>query len=189
MDDLIEQAEPRVIASLLIAVVLLAATAQVLYLLWPQIKEFRQLSQSHQLLNQAAQSNLGLEQQLKTTQAEIDNLSHQLHGDMAGLPDNQMESYIIGRLQKISWQTDVELASVIPGQGKRVQLFQETLFDVTIHGQYFNFFKWLQMINNDLGYIVVKKFDIRPQGGRGKSEPELAITLTLVSYRMADHEL
>ncbi len=184
MNDFFETAEPRVVAMMLGTVVVLVTIVLVMYLLWPQYKSFRDLNNSHEILLRAAGNNSGLEQQLQSTRAEVDDLSYQLHGDMAGLPEKQMESYIIGRLQKISWNTGVELASVVPGKGQQVQMFQETLFDVRIHAGYFDFFDWLQTINDELGYIVVKKFEIVPQRGKDESRPQLSITLTLVSYRM-----
>ncbi|MCU7886113.1 MAG: hypothetical protein KZQ82_18130, partial [Candidatus Thiodiazotropha sp. (ex Lucinoma annulata)] len=112
-------------------------------------------------------------------------LAHQLHGDMAGLPAKQMESYIIGRLQKVSWETDVELISVKPGDGQRVQMFQESLFEVEIHAKYFNFFNWLQTIGRELGFIVVKKYEINTIN-KELSNPELKIVLTMVSYRVVE---
>ncbi|RDH89957.1 MAG: hypothetical protein DIZ77_12145 [endosymbiont of Seepiophila jonesi] len=83
---------------------------------------------------------------------------------MAGLPAQQMESYIIGRLQKVSWETNVELVSVKPGDGQTVQMFQESLFEVELNAGYFDFFKWLQTIGRDLGFIVIKKYGIQPLG-------------------------
>ncbi len=184
MNDFLENAEPRVIAMMMIAIVFLLGTIQVMYLLWPQIKQYRDVNSSYTVLQQAAGSSMDLEQQLKITTQEIKELSYQLHGDMAGLPEKQMESYIIGRLQKVSWDTGVELASVIPGRGKQVQMFQETLFKVQINATYFDFIDWLQTINQELGYIVVKKFDIHPKTGKVTTNPSLSISLTLVSYRM-----
>ncbi len=187
MNEFLQKSEPRVVAMLLATVVVLATAVLVMYLLWPQFKEYRKLDDSYTILNRAAGSGTGLEKQLSRTEAEVRDLAYRLHGDMAELPDNQMESYIIGRLQKISWRTGVELASVIPGKGERVQLFQETLFDVNINARYFAFFDWLQSINRELGYVVVKKFEIRPQNHRGQDDPQLNIRLTLVSYRMVKH--
>ncbi len=185
MNDFLETAEPRSMALILATIIVLTVTVQVMYLLWPQFKEHQDLNNSYQILNQAADSQQGLEDQLAQTKTEVDNLSYKLHGDMAGLPEKQMESYIIGRLQKISWNSGVELASVIPGKGTQVQMFQETLFDVKINTSYFNFFNWLQAINDELGYIVVKRFEISPQGRQDASNPKLNISLTLVSYRIA----
>ena len=184
MNDFLENAEPRVIALMMIAIIFLIGTIQIMYVLWPQIKQYREINSSYLVLQQAAGNSMDLQQQLTTSTQEIENLSYQLHGDMAGLPVKQMESYIIGRLQKVSWSTGVELASVIPGRGKRVQMFQETLFKVEVNATYFNFINWLKSINDELGYIVVKKFDIHPQTGKVTSDPKLNISLTLVSYRM-----
>lgn len=187
MNDLLQNSEPRVITGMLVIVVLLVSTIQIMYLLWPQLKEYRKLNDSYQILQSAAGSSSGLQLQLQQTGQEVKELSYKLHGDMAGLPDNQMESYIIGRLQKVSWQTDVELASVIPSKGTKVQMFQETLFDVNVNARYFDFFKWLKTINDELGYVVVKKFEINPQSNQGEVDPKLNITLTLVSYRMVQN--
>lgn len=184
MNDFLQNSQPRVIGGMLITIVLLVSIIQIMYLLLPQVKQYRKLNASYQILQQAAGSSTGLQQQLQQTRQQVKDLSYQLHGDMAGLPDNQMESYIIGRLQKVSWQADVELASVIPGKGKKVQMFQETLFDVNINARYFDFFNWLQTINEELGYVVVKKFEINPQSNQGDKDPRLNISLTLVSYRM-----
>ncbi|MDJ0833733.1 MAG: type 4a pilus biogenesis protein PilO [Gammaproteobacteria bacterium] len=185
--EFLQTSNPRTVGMMLIIIVFLVVTIQVLYLLWPQIKAYRELDNRFFILQQAAVGQDGLEEQLSTTRTEVEELSYQLHGDMAGLPDNQMESYIIGRLQKISWNTDVELASIIPGKGRQVQSFQETLFNVKIHASYFDFFQWLQRVNQELGYIVVKRFEISPIGRQvDDSKPKLNISLILVSYRMVN---
>ncbi len=184
MQDFIENAEPRVVAMMLVGIVLLVSIIEVTYLLWPQFKIFRELSSSHQLLEQAVTSNDSLSNQLQKIDAEVQDLSHQLHGDMARLPAKQMESFVIGRLQKVSWATQVELLSVQPGSGSQVQNFRESLFEVKLNARYHDFFEWLQTVNHELGYIVVKKFEIRPGDRDALKNPELSLVLTLVSYRM-----
>lgn len=184
MQDFFENAEPRTIAMMLIGIVFLAAAVEVTYLLWPQVKSFRNLHASHQVLEQAAASNDSLSQQLQRIDTEVQDLSRRLHGDMARLPAKQMESFVIGRLQKVSWATDVELLSVQPGSGKQVQNFRESLFEVKLNARYHDFFEWLQTVNDELGYIVVKKFEIRPDQREVLDNPELSLILTLVSYRM-----
>ncbi|RDH85503.1 MAG: hypothetical protein DIZ78_11230 [endosymbiont of Escarpia spicata] len=183
MSEFLEHIEPKRIVLMLAAIVLLILAAEVMYLLWPQFKDFREINESHNLLMRAVSSSDGLEQQLTKTEAAVQSLSHQLHGDMAGLPAQQMESYIIGRLQKVSWETNVELVSVKPGDGQTVQMFQESLFEVELNAGYFDFFKWLQTIGRDLGFIVIKKYGIQPLGSE-LSDPDLKIALTMVSYRV-----
>jgi Tfp pilus assembly protein PilO len=183
MREFIDTAEPRIVAIILGSIILLITAIQISYLLWPEIKDFNAVSKSHTVLLGVANSSEGLDQQLEKAKSEVQTLARQLHGDMAGLPARQMESYIIGRLQKVSWDTGVDLISVKPGEGQKVQMFQESLFEVEIHAAYFDFFNWLRTIGQELGFIVVKKYDIQPED-RELLNPKLSIVLTMVSYRM-----
>ena len=184
MQDFFDNAEPRVVAMSLIAIVLLVVVIEFTYLLWPQIKNYRNLQTSHSVLEQAVINSDNLNNQLDRTKAEVRELSRELHGDMAQLPEKQMESFVIGRLQKVSWATDVELVSVQPGKGKQVQNFRESLFEVRLTARYHDFFEWLQVINQELGYIVFKKFEISPDEREMLKNPKLSLLLTLVSYRV-----
>lgn len=184
MQDFIETAQPRVVAMTLIGILLLIATVEGMYLLWPQFKHYRELNTSREVLQQSVADNDSLARQLQKIDNDVKGLLRELHGDMAQLPVKQMESFVIGRLQKVSWATDVELVSVQPGSGRKVQNFQERLFEVKLSAHYHDFFEWLQIVNHELGYIVVKKFEIVPRGSEETANPELDLILTLVSYRM-----
>lgn len=188
MQDFFEQTHPRSFALMLSAVVVLLAALPVTYLLVPQIKSYQSNKSELKLLDQAVINSDSLDRQLQLVSDEVNKLSRQLHGDMAQLPVKQMESFIIGRLQKVSWDNQIELVAVQPGQGKQVQNFRESLFDVKLVAGYHNFFKWLQMVNDELGYIVVNQFELAPLTNQPESNPRLNISLTLVSYRMVDHE-
>jgi hypothetical protein len=185
MKSFLETTEPRTLGMMLVAVVLLASAVLITYVLWPQVKAFNSINDSQDIMLNAVNSGDGLEQQITNVKAQVDGLAHQLHGDMARLPAKQLESYIIDRLQKISWETDVELISVMPDVGKRVQMFQESLFEVEINAGYFDFFKWLQSIGQELGFIVVKKYTINLLD-KALQDPKLKIALTMVSYRRVD---
>jgi len=113
----------------------------------------------------------------------VAEVSRRLHGDMADLPMEQMESYIIGRLQKISWQTGLELISVRPTEGKTVQIFREILFEVEVVGRYTEFFDWLQTLTRELGFVVIKGYEMMPLDQK-LSDPELRVQLTMASYRV-----
>ena len=60
----------------------------------------------------------------------------------------------------------------------------ERLFEVKLNARYHDFFEWLQIVNHELGYIVVKKFEINPNERDVLENPKLSLLLTLVSYRM-----
>ena len=184
MQDFLEQTQPRIFAMMLAAIVLLASAIPMMYLLLPQLKSYKGFSAEYELLDQAVNNSDRLINQLTQIDEEVQSLSRQLHGDMAQLPVKQMESFIIGRLQKVSWETQIELVAVLPAEGKQVQNFRETLFEVKLMAGFHNFYKWLQMVNDELGYIVVNNFEISPRGNESVKDPKLDISLTLVSYRM-----
>ena len=184
MQGFLDSTEPRKLAMILIALVVLVIGVQLSYLLWPQIKQFRNLSANHTTLDLTINSGDDLVRQLQNVEQEVSDLSQRLHGDMAQLPVKEMESFIIGRLQKLCWENNVELISVQPTVGKQVQNFRESLFEVRLNARYHDFYKWLQMIYQDLGYIVVEKFEIRPRNRQDSSDPQLDILLSLVSYRV-----
>ena len=184
MQDLFDNAQPRVVAMALIAIVLLVVVTEFTFLLWPQIKNYKNLYTSHGVLEQAIGNSDSLSSQVDRIKTDVQKLLRQLHGDMAQLPEKEMESFVIGRLQKVSWATDVELVSVQPGKGKQVQNLRESLFEVKLIAGYHDFFEWLQIVNDELGYIVVKKFEIRPADRKSLKNPKLSLFLTLVSYRI-----
>ena len=104
---------------------------------------------------------------------------------MANLPVKQVEAYIIGRLQRISWNNDVELVSVEPSTGDRVQIFQEILFNVQLVGEYEDLYAWLWEARSDLGYVVVKEYGLTRHNSDDR-EPLLAADLSLASYRAVE---
>lgn len=189
MQDFLEQTHPRTFVLMLSALVLLVVALPVTYLLIPQIKLYQANDTEFGSLSQAIVNSDSLERQLLSIGKEVKTLSRQLHGDMAQLPLKQMESFIIGRLQKVSWENQIELVAVRPGEGRQVQNFRESLFDVKLVSGYHNFFKWLQMVSDELGYIVVNQFNISPRSTEASDNPQLNISLTLVSYRMIGNGL
>ena len=182
MREIVEKIEPRMLLMMMAGIVLLISVLLVSSLVVPEFKEYRSVTKAEALLESTAKSGNELKALFAATQQEIDQLEHTLHGEMADLPLNQLESFIIGKLQKISWQNGIELVSVRPGKGEEVQKFKEILFDVELSGKYFDFFKWLNTLSQDLGLVVIKTCDIAPSQNN-ESDPELIVRLTMVSYR------
>lgn len=148
----------------------------------PKAKAFRAAAHTVELLEENSQ-NLGeLERHLQERQAAIENLRFRLHGDMAELPIKQVEAYIIGRLQKISWRNNVEFVSVEPAMGERVQIFQESTFNVRLVGEYGDLYRWLWEAKNELGFVVIKEYGLTRQDNVDDN-PRLLANLSLASYR------
>ena len=148
----------------------------------PQVKEHRSSVRAVTVLEAAKESTANLEQQLQDRNANIEELNFRLHGDMEKLPLKQVESYVIGRLQKISWDNDVELLSVKPATGQQVQVFSEILFNIELVGEYDNIYHWLWDAKNELGFVVVKEFGMRRRDNVDDN-PKLLAEVSLASYR------
>jgi len=150
--------------------------------LFPGVKSYRSASKAVAVLEDAKQSSADLEQQLQERRANIEDLKFRLHGDMADLPLKQVESYVIGRLQKISWRNDVDLVSVQPVSGQQVQIFSELLFNIELIGEYDDIYRWLWDAKNELGFVVVKEYGMRRRD-EIDDNPKLLTTVSLASYR------
>lgn len=174
--------EFRLILAGLFAILTCASAAA---LVIPNAKAFRAASAEVAVLQGASRDGTELELHLQTQREEIQALNYRLHGDMANMPVRQVESYIIGRLQRISWSNDIELVSVEPAMGDRVEIFQEMIFNVELSGAYEDLYKWLWDARNDLGFVVVKEYAMARRD-QDDDEPLLIADLSLASYRAVE---
>ena len=182
MNEYLQRFEPRQLLLIMSGFTLLLLTLLITYFISPQLKEYRGMLKSRDSLKRVVVSNSDLVNQLQLEKKAITELNKKLHGDMAGLPLNQIESYIIGRLQQISWQHNIELTGIKPSAGATVDSFQEIVFDVNLSGDYFNLYSWIRDLNKELGFTVIKQFDMRPQE-QNKVSPRLVAKLTMASYQ------
>ena len=180
----LDQLDDRQQRLLGVGTLVLLITALFIYVLLPQLKAYTKAADARAVLVSAAQEGREVGAQLESLRTEVADLQKQLHGDMANLPPEEMEAYIIGRLQDVSWRNDVELVSVKPGSGERVQIFVESLFQVELVGDYFNLYAWLGDVAKELGFVVVKEYEMKPQQNV-PDDPILNVRLTLASYRVA----
>lgn len=177
-----QQLDPRLQRLLPVALWLLLALAATLYIVKPRYLDYRNLVESrHQLESET--SDIGeFQGRIVATRTKVDKLKQQLLGDTDDLPLNRMESYLIGRLQGVSWGTDIELVSVKPGDSTQVLGFDELAFEVEVHGNYHDLYAWLRELRDKLGFILVKNYDIAPLAGNGNGG-RLQMRLTMVFYR------
>lgn len=185
MNDLLQQIDPARLKIALPGILLLLTVTLFFYALWPMIKGYQSSVETRDQLNRIVSNGGQLKTELDSVGKQIQALNHHLHGDMAGLPPRQMESYIIGRLQKISWDHHIELVSVKPKQGQTVQIFREMLFDVEINGGYYDFFDWLQTLGNELGFVVIKAYQMALLDQKSAIS-RLRVKLTMASYRVEE---
>lgn len=187
MEYRLNDVDPRMASLMMVGAALLVMAALAVYVVWPEINAYRKSLGTLQVLERTVQHGDEVVQEMAALQQEVEGRVKRLHGDMVNMPKNQMEAFIIGRLQGISWRNKVELRAVTPGKGDTVQKFEEVLFDVEVFGDYFDLFAWLQNLSEELGYVVVKHFSIGSDG-RKDTDTRLTARFTIVSYREIEGE-
>ncbi len=187
----LERLDNRTFLILLGGTLVLIVSALVSYVIWPQLKDYRAEWNTRDMLKEVSSNGEMLERELAQLKQEVDALRHKVHGDLASLPVKQMEAYIIGRLQEMSWRHNVELSGIKPGAGQTVKIFKEILFEVEVVGDYFNLIEWLRELGRELGFVVVKEYEMKPISyvsrvdDPGADEPRISLSLTIVSYRVS----
>lgn len=176
--------DPRQLRLAGIGLLGLLLAAMLMYLVLPQWRSYQATTASLTLLRQGAADGASLEAQLDTLRTDVASLERTLNGDASSLPAKQMEAFVIGRLQTISWRNEMILASVQPSEGTPLNEFRELIFDVELRGSYFDFFDWLQNIDEELGFVVVKRFEMIGDNRSPDSDsPALKIKMTMAAYR------
>ncbi len=188
MKSQLESLDQRQIQMIGYGVMVLIVAALVMYLILPQWRAYQAADASLDLLSASVVQGDGLDVQLEIMRSQVNDMSRELNGDAANLPTKQMEAFVIGRLQTISWRNDMTLVSVQPREGQPVNQFRELVFDIKLSGDYFKFFDWLNDIGTELGFVVVKRFDIGsgPSSQTGVETTELSVNLTVAAYRSQD---
>jgi hypothetical protein len=178
----LQQLEPRSLRLILPLVWVVLAAALAVYVLKPQILSYRQGVASRHLLENNVADGGRIERDIASVRQDIEALRQKLQGDIEDVPLNQTESYLIGRLQGVSWGADVELVGVKPGLATPVLGFEEMAFEVEVRAGYQALYTWLRELAGKLGFILVKRYDIAPVSA-GKDAERLRMKLTMVFYR------
>ena len=182
MQKLLKSLSLRELKLVLLGVGAIAVSGALVASVLPGVKAVRAADSAAQALRAVSEDSDALERTLQQRTRHNQALHFKLHGGMGNLPARQLESYIIGRLQKISWGNRIELISVEPAQGEEVQIFQETLFNVQLVGRYRDLYDWLLDARQDLGFVVIKEYELSRRDNDDEA-PLLLADLSLAMYR------
>ncbi|OIN05589.1 type 4a pilus biogenesis protein PilO [Oceanisphaera psychrotolerans] len=161
---------------------LLLLIALVTYLLLPELKRYDVARDTLMLHQGALPEGQQLDSQLAQLRSEVETLRRTIHGDMAQRPAKQLGSHVIESLQNLSWQNQMQLTSLVPRTGSRIDAFQELIFDIELSGSYMDFYRWIRELNDQLGFVIISAFDMRPV--RTQSDgTHIDIKLTIVAYK------
>ena len=156
-----------------------------LFVLQPQYAAFRQAVESRTVLREATTREGDIGAKLTELEGEVTALRRQLHGDMGNLPAKQLEAFVVGRLQTISWRTEMELVGIEPLAGEEAEAYRETLFRIDLVGRYFDLVAWLENLNAELGFVVIKSFELS-RIDDADDDPRLRSSITIASYRVGN---
>lgn len=179
------EVEPRSLALILLLISLVVVAAMSLYVVKPQYQRFSESSTSFHMLNSQIDDQTQLQQAITDEHQRIKALQLQLHGEAGDMPVNEIEAYLVGRLQGLAWDADIELAGVRPGQAKQIMEFEEISFKVDVTGEYRNLYRWLNKIGDTLGFMLVSNYEIGLTGSSSE-QTQLKMNVTIVFYRAAD---
>jgi len=152
------------------------------FLVLPKLKAYLAVSKTEQALAMVIDNGDLLDAEIGRIRDDIGTLEKQLHGDMASLPMKEIESHVVGKLQQISWKNDVQLVGIEPAAGETIESFHEMLFQVSLAGDYMDKYQWLRKVTTDLGFVLIKQYEMRPVDDRALN-PRLSVELTMATYR------
>ena len=168
---------------LILSLVVFAGTSILFtFLVLPSLKTYLQVSKSQKSLSSVVIAGKELDSQLDQFREDIDLLEHRLHGDMASLPEKEIEAHIVGKLQQISWQNNVLLVGVEPSTGDTVESYNEILFRVTLAGDYPDLYQWLREVGDELGFVLIKQYEMQTLDDAARN-PLLSVNLTMSTFR------
>ena len=186
MRELLKDIEPRNLNIIMVLMVLLVVVMVFSYSIRPEYQDLRQNRDALELLENRMDDQQALETMIREQHTQITDMRHAISGESGELHLSEMESYLIGRLQNLSWESDIQLVSVRPGSSKRVIDFDEIAFEVTVVGRYFDLYDWLIRLDRNLGFVMVTRYRLQPAATGGSSDDDqLKMELTLVFYRVA----
>jgi Tfp pilus assembly protein PilO len=162
--------------------VLSVTTLLFTFLVLPPLKTYLQISKTESSLSNVVNDGQELNSQLDQFRQDIELLERRLHGDMASLPEKEIEAHIVGKLQQISWQNNIQLIGVEPSAGDTIESFHEILFRVTLAGDYPDLYRWLREVGDELGFVLIKQYEMQTLDDVAKN-PLLTVKLTMSTYR------
>jgi len=170
---------PRIMYLVLVSIVLLTGLASYLYLYKKPLAEYDRLKHNHILLQGKTGNKSQVQADLDRLTKEIQGIRQELQGDTPALSVNALVAYAIEKIDVISDRHQVQFVSVKPGTGNRVFQFEEIPFVVEVAGDYFSLYGWLYDLEKELGPMVVKEYELKPDNRTKK----LTMKLEIASYR------
>lgn len=177
------ETDPRTLAIAAVALLVIGSAAGVLYGIKPAWAIHQELAEEHFRANAERAGNpLVATDAIETIEQDIVTLRDQLYGNAAGIPDSEIESFVVDSLDQISSRHGVSLLAITPGVTGSIWMFDELPYEVRVEGTFFSVHEWLHDVEEALRPMVVKRFAISPN----RSETGVVLDLRVVAYRAVE---
>lgn len=160
IDSFIKNTEPRIIVLLLASILILTLLASYLYLFKKPVQLLKKNEQTLRMLKTEIDRNMPIGQMIEDLEQQEADINRLVNASGQQLPQNQMIAYVIGQLDVIAARNNVQLVSVSPGKASEIFMFEELPFSIEVTGSYFDLYNWLKKVEEKLGPMVVKSFNI-----------------------------
>ncbi len=161
------------------ATVVLTLLACWLYLFKKPLAEYSMLKQTRTLLEAKVSGKSFLTDDIGALVTQVEDLRRQVQGKQPVLPMNEIVAHTVARLDSVSGLHAVQLLSVKPGSSTRKDTFEELPFSISVSGGYQNLYSWLGDVERELGPMVVKQLEVKPE----RAADTLTMDLEMVSYK------
>ncbi len=184
LSEFMNQLAPAQFAAGLVALVLLVLAGLYTVGVRPAQSEQARLQAELKAIPITASQETGMMETSAQIRARLDAVETALYGTAgANQSAEQLEADVIEKLQDLSWRTQVDLRAVRPAEGDVVDGFLATDFSIRVTGRYQDLYQWLQGLDQDLGFVVIKDYRMAPVGALAGDD--IAVELTLATYRSA----
>ena len=171
---------PRTIGLVLCGAAAIAVALVYSLVLRKDIDQLRLLRLAQPQAEASTATNLATDSLFAQLQTEVDSLREELTGDHDLTSSSQLVSQVIRTLDDIATQQGVRLLSVKPGNRSDIFDFVETPFDVEVEGGFAELHSWLQVAEQRLKPMVVKRIDL----SRLDRAALVSMRIRVVSYRV-----
>lgn len=173
--------DPRVFLGGMLLLLALVAFEGWLLVLRKPLAEYRNLVTTRDALTLSLGAQRGQQAELGQLVADLKQITARLGAQLRPPgPDDQVASMVMAELDRSASAHGITLSGIRPGARRRVQSFEEVLFDVNAQGGYLQLCQWLMDFERTLGQsATVSEFSMK-SADEGRL---VALQLKLALYR------
>ena len=173
--------DPRMLLGGMVLLVALVALEGWLLLLRQPLAEYQRLVAARQSMSSALGAAKGQQGDLGRLAADLKLVNARVGEKLRPPgPDDQVASVLMADLDRSATSHGVTLAGIRPGARRRVQSFEELLFEVNAQGKYLPLCRWLMDFERTLGQsATVSEFTMK-SADEGRL---VALSLKIALYR------